>query len=168
VALNRHLVNRGDSVTVICPPGPYILQFCAQYQSSPYSGCRQPIYHPCDDLRLFWTLYRIFRRERFDIVHNNTINEYLWSTGSQTCALRRCTAPLEGEVPPSPTRRAAAKVVAKGCDTPLQVSLLLHRPSSVLERGRSRVFCRVRMISGERPRLFAAAGSTRAISLVRR
>jgi N,N'-diacetylbacillosaminyl-diphospho-undecaprenol alpha-1,3-N-acetylgalactosaminyltransferase len=84
------LVNRGDSVTVICPPGPYILQLQRQYQVHHIPVAVNRFINPRDDLRLFWTLYRIFRRERFDIVHNNTIKPNIY--GALAAKLARSDA----------------------------------------------------------------------------
>jgi N,N'-diacetylbacillosaminyl-diphospho-undecaprenol alpha-1,3-N-acetylgalactosaminyltransferase len=72
------LANRGDSVTVICPPGPYIVRLLRQCEVRHIPVAVNRFINPRDDLRLFWTLYGIFRRERFDIVHNNTIKPNIY------------------------------------------------------------------------------------------
>jgi len=73
--------------------------------------------NPRDDLRLFWTLYGIFRRERFDIVHNNTIKPNIYGalaaklahSGAVYGAVRGRGAVFADT--PDPRRKALRRVV---------------------------------------------------------
>jgi N,N'-diacetylbacillosaminyl-diphospho-undecaprenol alpha-1,3-N-acetylgalactosaminyltransferase len=111
------LVNRGDSVTVICPPGPYIVHLLRQYEVQHIPVTVNRFINPRDDLRLFWTLYGIFRRERFDIVHNNTIKPNIYGalaaklahSGAVYGAVRGRGAVFADT--PDPRRKALRRVV---------------------------------------------------------
>lgn len=73
------LVSKGLEVTVIVPPSAYrerLESLGARYLAVPMARFVSPLH----DLLLFARLYRLFRTERFDIVHNMTIKPNIFGT----------------------------------------------------------------------------------------
>lgn len=77
--LIRSLVARGYDVSVIVPSGEYGEKLaglgarCHCVEMYRFSS-------PLKDLRLLFDFYRLFRRERFDLVHNMTIKPNIYGT----------------------------------------------------------------------------------------
>lgn len=77
--LIRALVSRGVDVSVIVPAGNYrvaIESLGARCLNVPMSR----FVTPASDVLLTWRLFRVFRRERFDIVHNMTVKPNIFGT----------------------------------------------------------------------------------------
>jgi len=77
--LIKRLVNRGYEVVVIVPPGPFkgaIEKLGARCITIPVKRFVSPF----EDLALLARLYKIFREERFDIVHNMTVKPNIFGT----------------------------------------------------------------------------------------
>jgi len=77
--LIRNLVKQGYEVSVIVPPGP----FAGQLESL---GARclivpmQRFISPLKDLLLIWRLFKVFKSNKFDLVHNMTIKPNIIGT----------------------------------------------------------------------------------------
>jgi N,N'-diacetylbacillosaminyl-diphospho-undecaprenol alpha-1,3-N-acetylgalactosaminyltransferase len=83
--LIRALVKRGFSVTAIVPPGNYIQKIEALgARCIPVKMNR--FVTPLRDLKLIFSLYKIFKREKFHIVHNMTIKPNIYGTCAAHCA----------------------------------------------------------------------------------
>ena len=77
--LIRKLVKHGYDVTVIVPPG----KFTAKLEALGARVVLIPMHRfisPISDVRMFYRLWRIFRDEAFDIVHNMTIKPNIYGT----------------------------------------------------------------------------------------
>ncbi len=77
--LIKALVERGLQVHVITPPGEYtkkIQSLGALHTAVPMDRFINPI----NDILTIWRLYRIFRHESFDIVHNMQIKPTIYGT----------------------------------------------------------------------------------------
>ena len=77
--LIRALVAKGVDVAAIVPPGKYhgkLRELGARTIPVPMARFASPL----RDLWLIWALYRVFRRQRFDIVHTMTIKPNIYGT----------------------------------------------------------------------------------------
>lgn len=73
------LVKRGFNVYIITPPGPYVSKI--QSLGAVHIALSMSRFiNPFNDLRLCFSLYRIFRREKFDIVHTMTIKPVIYGS----------------------------------------------------------------------------------------
>ena len=73
------LVSRELEVCVIVPPGPYVTKLEAigtRCVTIPMNRFITPL----QDLQLTWRLYKVFKTEKFDIVHNMTIKPNIFGT----------------------------------------------------------------------------------------
>ena len=78
-AMLCRLMKAGHSITVIVPNG----EFVPKLRELGFQVITIPIMrfiNPLSDVFLFWRLYRVFRRERFDIVHTITIKPNIYGT----------------------------------------------------------------------------------------
>lgn len=83
--LIQELVSRGVDVTVITPPGPFIDRIetlGARHLAVPF----EQYVNLGSDIRLLSELYRVYCRERFDLVHNITIKPNIFSTFAASLA----------------------------------------------------------------------------------
>ena len=94
--LIRALAVRGADVCVIVPPGAYrqrIESLGARCIHVPMSRFVSPV----SDVVLTIRLFRLFRRERFDIVHNMTIKPNIFGTfASRAAGVRRSVCLVSG------------------------------------------------------------------------
>jgi len=77
--LIRRLVAAGHDVTVVVPPGDYrerLESLGARCLQVPMARFVDPV----ADLLLLWRLMRVFRRERFDLVHNMTVKPNIFGS----------------------------------------------------------------------------------------
>jgi len=71
-------LEKGYKVYIVCPYGEYVEKLKNKgVKYSPIDVDRKGT-NPIKDLKLLWQLYRIFRREKFDIVHNFTIKPNIY------------------------------------------------------------------------------------------
>ena len=71
-------LEKGYKVYIVCPYGEYVEKLKNKgIKYSPIDVDRKGT-NPIEDLKLLWQLYRIFRREKFDIVHNFTIKPNIY------------------------------------------------------------------------------------------
>lgn len=73
------LVKKGFKVYTITPGGPYVPKLRnlgAVHISVPMSRFIAPL----RDLKLFWHFYRLFRKEKFDLVHNMTMKPVIYGS----------------------------------------------------------------------------------------
>ncbi|MBM4295751.1 MAG: glycosyltransferase family 4 protein [Deltaproteobacteria bacterium] len=94
--LIQELVRRGFHVSVIVSPSDFDRKLEAL-------GVRvipvpmERFFSPARDLLLFWRLYQVFRSERFDLVHNNTIKLNIYGTVAAALAgIRRRVCLVSG------------------------------------------------------------------------
>jgi N,N'-diacetylbacillosaminyl-diphospho-undecaprenol alpha-1,3-N-acetylgalactosaminyltransferase len=94
--LIRTLVKRCYDVTVIVPPGDYIVKL----QSL---GCKVILLpmarfiNPIADIRMIFSMYKIFRFEKFDIVHNMTIKPNIFgSIAARMAGTKRVVCLISG------------------------------------------------------------------------
>lgn len=77
--LITQLIRSGHAVSVIVPPGPCIGELeslgarCVQVPMARFIS-------PLRDLRLLFRLFRLFQREKFDLVHNMTVKPNIFGT----------------------------------------------------------------------------------------
>jgi len=77
--LIKALLARNMDVAVICTPGEYRER--VQSLGVTYVPVELDRFiNPFSDIKLLWSLYHIFRREKFDIVHNHTIKPNIYGT----------------------------------------------------------------------------------------
>jgi N,N'-diacetylbacillosaminyl-diphospho-undecaprenol alpha-1,3-N-acetylgalactosaminyltransferase len=77
--LIKALVSREIEVSVIVPPGPYLSKLEAMgAKCIPIPMDR--FITPFQDLKLIYQLYRVFKTEQFDLVHNMTIKPNIFGT----------------------------------------------------------------------------------------
>lgn len=77
--LIKALVSKGMDVCVIVPPGPYVSKLEAiGARCLPIAMNR--FITPFHDLKLLFQLYRVFKLEQFDLVHNMTIKPNIFGT----------------------------------------------------------------------------------------
>lgn len=77
--LIKELVSRGIEVCVIVPPGPYHSKLEAMgARCIPIAMNR--FITPLQDVKLIYQLYRVFKAEKFDLVHNMTIKPNIFGT----------------------------------------------------------------------------------------
>ena len=77
--LIKQLINRGIEATIVVPPGRFVR--CLEGLGSrciPIPMNR--FFSPIEDLRLIRSLYKLFKEEKFDIVHNMTIKPNIYGT----------------------------------------------------------------------------------------
>ena len=77
--LIKTLMEKGNQVYLITPPGPYV----AKLTTLGVTHISMPMYRffsPFQDIRLGISLYKVFRKEQFDIVHNMTIKPVLYGS----------------------------------------------------------------------------------------
>src|SRR6185369_9599701 len=75
--LIRQLIARGASVTLFVPPGKFI----GQLEALGARVVTVPMYRfmsPFRDLVLAWTLFRVLRREKLDLLHTMTIKPNIY------------------------------------------------------------------------------------------
>jgi len=78
MGLIKALLGNGYKVYIVCPYGKYIEKLKREgIQHSSINLDRKGI-NLLRDLKTLWQLYRIFKRERFDIVHNFTIKANIY------------------------------------------------------------------------------------------
>src|SRR5919199_245949 len=77
--LIKALVSREIEVCVIVPPGPYISKLEAMGAKCIPIPMNRFI-TPFQDLKLIYQLYRVFKTEKFDLVHNMTIKPNIFGT----------------------------------------------------------------------------------------
>jgi len=72
------LLEKGYKVYIVCPYGEYVEKLKNKgIKYSPIDVDRKGT-NPIEDLKLLWQLYRIFKREKFDVVHNFTIKPNIY------------------------------------------------------------------------------------------
>ena len=72
------LLKKGYSVHIVCPYGRYVEKLKKKgVHYSPIDVDRKGT-NPIKDLKLLWQLYRIFKREKFDVVHSFTIKPNIY------------------------------------------------------------------------------------------
>ncbi len=77
--LIQGLQDRGLDVTVIGPSGDYVEAI--RRLGTTYRVVElDRFFNPVKDFKLLWSLYHIFRKEQFAIVHNHTIKPNIFST----------------------------------------------------------------------------------------
>jgi N,N'-diacetylbacillosaminyl-diphospho-undecaprenol alpha-1,3-N-acetylgalactosaminyltransferase len=77
--LIRALLARNIDVAVICSPGEYRER--VQSLGVIYIPVElERFLNPASDIKLLWSFYHIFRREKFDIVHNHTHKPNIYGT----------------------------------------------------------------------------------------
>ena len=67
-----HLAKLGADVALICSPGPELKQLILSEHLRYIPVRIERSIHPLQDLIAVFTLYRIFKRQRFDVVHTTT------------------------------------------------------------------------------------------------
>jgi len=78
MGLMRTLLARGYDVHVVCPDGEFIKELVKE------GIHHHPLYmdrkgkNPLREIRTLWQLYRVFRKERFDMVHTFTIKPNIY------------------------------------------------------------------------------------------
>ena len=77
--LIKDLVSRDIEVCVIVPPGPYLSKLEAMGAKCIPIPMNRFI-TPFQDLKLIYQLYRVFKTEKFDLVHNMTIKPNIFGT----------------------------------------------------------------------------------------
>jgi N,N'-diacetylbacillosaminyl-diphospho-undecaprenol alpha-1,3-N-acetylgalactosaminyltransferase len=78
LGLIRALVARGYEVHIVCPDGEYIQEFAKEeVQHHPLYIDRKGT-NPINELRTLWQLYRVFRRNKFDVIHSFTIKPNIY------------------------------------------------------------------------------------------
>lgn len=71
-------LEKGYKVYIVCPYGKYVEKLKNKgVKYSPIDVDRKGT-NPIKDLKLLWQLYRIFKREKFDVVHNFTIKPNIY------------------------------------------------------------------------------------------
>jgi N,N'-diacetylbacillosaminyl-diphospho-undecaprenol alpha-1,3-N-acetylgalactosaminyltransferase len=83
--LIKALVSRGIEVCVIVPPGSYLSKLEAMGAKCIPIAMNRFI-TPFQDLKLIYQLYRVFKTEKFDLVHNMTIKPNIFGTISAKLA----------------------------------------------------------------------------------
>jgi len=73
LGLIRALLARGYEVHIICPDGKYIKEFAKEGVQHHALHMDRKGTNPINEIKTLWQLYRVFRKERFDIAHNFTI-----------------------------------------------------------------------------------------------
>ena len=73
LGLIRALLARGYEVHIICPDGKYIKEFAKEGVKHHALHMDRKGTNPINEIKTLWQLYRVFRKERFDIAHNFTI-----------------------------------------------------------------------------------------------
>lgn len=79
-SLIERLVGLGHDVDVIVPPDPYYEKKLSQLGVRCHPVRMERFISPVSDCRLVWLLLRIFRRERYDIVHVMTVKPSIYGT----------------------------------------------------------------------------------------
>lgn len=77
--LIKALVSRGMDVCVIVPPGPYVSKL-EEIGARCLPIAMNRFITPFQDLKLLSQLYRVFKSEQFDLVHNMTIKPNIFGT----------------------------------------------------------------------------------------
>jgi N,N'-diacetylbacillosaminyl-diphospho-undecaprenol alpha-1,3-N-acetylgalactosaminyltransferase len=77
--LIKALVSKGMEVFVIVPSGPYVEKLEAIGAKSITVEIKRFL-NPIQDIKLVWQFYRIFTKEKFDLVHTITIKPNLFGT----------------------------------------------------------------------------------------
>jgi len=78
MGLIKALLEKGYRLYLICPYGKYIEKLKrVDVQYSPIDLDRKGV-NPIEDLKTLLQLYRIFKREKFDVVHNFTIKPNIY------------------------------------------------------------------------------------------
>lgn len=78
MGLIRALLAEGYQVHIVCPDGEYIEALVKQgVEHHPLIIDRKGT-NPVNELKTVWQLYRIFRKERFDVVHGFTIKPNIY------------------------------------------------------------------------------------------
>jgi N,N'-diacetylbacillosaminyl-diphospho-undecaprenol alpha-1,3-N-acetylgalactosaminyltransferase len=116
--LIRSLVASGHDVTAIVPDGEYceaLEALGARVVTTPMSRFVAPV----ADLRLFVRLLRLFRRERFDLVHTMTVKPNVFGTlAARLAGVPRVVALVCGAgylfVPPQGPRERVVQAIGRG------------------------------------------------------
>jgi N,N'-diacetylbacillosaminyl-diphospho-undecaprenol alpha-1,3-N-acetylgalactosaminyltransferase len=78
LGLIRALLAKDYDVHIICPEGKYIPEFTKEGAKCHRLYVDRKGTNPLNELRTIWQLFRIFRRERFDLVHTFTIKPNIY------------------------------------------------------------------------------------------
>jgi Glycosyltransferase len=90
------LIERNISVTVIVPPGEYT-KLLQSLGASVISLRMSRFISPLQDIILFVAIYLLFRREKFDIVHNMTIKPNIFgSIAARLAGVKRVVCLVSG------------------------------------------------------------------------
>ena len=94
--LIKALIHKGVYVYFITPLGPYIEDL--KHLGAKHIPIRVSRFiSPCADVRYFFDLYKIFRREHFDVVHNFSIKPNIYgSLAAHLAGVRKILGAITG------------------------------------------------------------------------
>lgn len=76
----RALVASGCRVCIICPGGPYVVELIKEGVEHHRLNIDRKGTNPINELRTLWQLYRVLRKERFDLVHTFTVKPNIYGS----------------------------------------------------------------------------------------
>jgi glycosyltransferase involved in cell wall biosynthesis len=76
----RALVASGYRVSIICPDGPYVEELRKEGVAYHRLYIDRKGTNPINELRTIWRLYRVLRKERFDLVHTFTVKPNIYGS----------------------------------------------------------------------------------------
>jgi len=88
---------RGEDVYVITPPDPERAGFAQRMDASTIAVPLHRFLSPLLDIKYAWRLYRVFRKERFDVVHTFTIKPNIFGpVAARIAGVRRVICSVTG------------------------------------------------------------------------